>query len=88
MNTTTTYRQAPTQTVDVGGARFAYRKLGAQTGVPAIFLRHFGTNLDDWDAFQYHEEFVPEVPKLLGPSMPTTVPNGSLVSGLDAGAPA
>jgi hypothetical protein len=35
-----------------------------------------------------HEEFVPGVLKLLGPSMPTTVPNGSLVRGLDAGAPA
>jgi pimeloyl-ACP methyl ester carboxylesterase len=39
-------------------------------------------------AFQYHEEFVPEVLKLLGPLMPTTVPSGSLVRGLDAGAPA
>jgi pimeloyl-ACP methyl ester carboxylesterase len=39
-------------------------------------------------AFQYHEQFVPEVLKLLGPFMPTTVPNGSLVRGLEAGAPA
>jgi pimeloyl-ACP methyl ester carboxylesterase len=49
MNTKTTYRQVPTQTVDVGGSRFAYRKLGAETGVPVIFLHHFGANLDDWD---------------------------------------
>jgi pimeloyl-ACP methyl ester carboxylesterase len=39
-------------------------------------------------AFQYHEEFVPEVLKLLGPSMPTTITNGSLVRRLDAGATA
>ncbi len=49
MNTKTTYRQVPTQTVDVGGSRFAYRKLGAETGVPVIFLHHLGANLDDWD---------------------------------------
>lgn len=49
MNTKTTYRQVPTQTVDVGGTRFAYRKLGAETGVPVIFLHHLGAVLDNWD---------------------------------------
>ena len=44
-----TYRQVPTETVDVGGTRFAYRKLGAETGVPVIFLHHLAANLDDWD---------------------------------------
>jgi pimeloyl-ACP methyl ester carboxylesterase len=49
MNTRTTYRRVPTETVDVGGTRFAYRKLGAETGVPVIFLHHFSANIDDWD---------------------------------------
>jgi hypothetical protein len=56
MNTKATYRQVPTQTIDI--------------------------------EFQYCEEFLPEVLKTLGPSVPTSVPTGSLVRGLDAGATA
>src|SRR5437773_11318667 len=44
-----TYRYAQTNTVDVGGAKFAYRQLGADTGVPVIFLNHLGAVLDNWD---------------------------------------
>jgi pimeloyl-ACP methyl ester carboxylesterase len=46
---TTTYKHAQTKTVDVGGARFAYRQFGADTGVPVIFLVHLAGNLDNWD---------------------------------------
>jgi hypothetical protein len=35
-----TYEHAPTETVDVGGASFAYSRLGAETGVPVIFQHH------------------------------------------------
>lgn len=35
--------------VDVGGANFAYRQLGASNGVPVIFLNHLGAVLDNWD---------------------------------------
>jgi pimeloyl-ACP methyl ester carboxylesterase len=45
----TTYKDAPTRTVDVGGASFAYRQLGTDTGVPVIFLHHLGAVLDNWD---------------------------------------
>src|SRR5205814_10490228 len=45
----TTYKDAPTKTVDVGGARFAYRQLGTDTSVPVIFLNHLGAVLDNWD---------------------------------------
>ncbi len=45
----TTYKDAPTKTVDVGGARFAYRQLGTGTGVPVIFLHHLAAVLDNWD---------------------------------------
>jgi pimeloyl-ACP methyl ester carboxylesterase len=45
----TTYKDAQTNTVETGGARFAYRQLGADTGVPVIFLVHLAGNLDNWD---------------------------------------
>jgi pimeloyl-ACP methyl ester carboxylesterase len=35
--------------IDVGGAKFAYRQLGASNGVPVIFLNHLGAVLDNWD---------------------------------------
>jgi pimeloyl-ACP methyl ester carboxylesterase len=45
----TTYQDAPTRTVDVGGTKFAYRQLGSSTGVPVIFLNHLAAVLDNWD---------------------------------------
>jgi pimeloyl-ACP methyl ester carboxylesterase len=45
----TTYRDAPTRSVDVGGTTFAYRRLGVDTGVPVIFLNHLTAVLDNWD---------------------------------------
>lgn len=47
--TETTYANAPNRTVDVGGTTFAYRELGAASGVPVIFLNHLGAVLDNWD---------------------------------------
>lgn len=47
--TETTYANAPNRTVDVGGTRFAYRELGAMSGVPVIFLNHLAAVLDNWD---------------------------------------
>jgi pimeloyl-ACP methyl ester carboxylesterase len=46
---TTTWKDAPTKTVDVDGTLFAYRELGAETGVPVVFLHHLMAVLDDWD---------------------------------------
>jgi pimeloyl-ACP methyl ester carboxylesterase len=45
----TTWKNAPTHTVNAGGVRFAYRELGPQTGVPLVFLHHLTAVLDDWD---------------------------------------
>ena len=45
----TAYKQAKTHTVDVGGAKFAYRQLGADTVAPVIFLNHLGAVLDNCD---------------------------------------
>jgi pimeloyl-ACP methyl ester carboxylesterase len=49
MTVITTYRNAPTETIEVGEAKFAYRQLGPDTGVPVIFLNHLTANLDNWD---------------------------------------
>src|SRR5690242_13556205 len=45
----TTWKNAPTQTIDVGGVQFAYRQLGPSTGVPVVFLTHLAAVLDNWD---------------------------------------
>jgi len=45
----TSYAQAPTKTVAVGGATYAYRELGPQGGIPVIFFVHLAATLDNWD---------------------------------------
>jgi pimeloyl-ACP methyl ester carboxylesterase len=45
----TTWKNAPTQTIDAGGVQFAYRQLGPSTGVPVVFLTHLAAVLDNWD---------------------------------------
>jgi pimeloyl-ACP methyl ester carboxylesterase len=45
----TTWKNAPTQTIHVGGVQFAYRQLGPSTGVPVVFLTHLAAVLDNWD---------------------------------------
>ena len=46
---TTTWANAPTRSVDVLGTKFVYRQLGAENGVPVIFLNHLAAELDRWD---------------------------------------
>jgi len=45
----TTWHNAPTHTIDVGGMEFAYRQIGPSTGVPVVFLTHLAAVLDNWD---------------------------------------
>jgi pimeloyl-ACP methyl ester carboxylesterase len=45
----TTFNEAPTKTVKVDGADFAYRIIGDAGGPPVVFLQHFTGTLDDWD---------------------------------------
>jgi pimeloyl-ACP methyl ester carboxylesterase len=45
----TTWKNTPTQTINVGGVAFAYRQLGPATGVPVVFLTHLAAVLDNWD---------------------------------------
>jgi pimeloyl-ACP methyl ester carboxylesterase len=48
-HTSIAYKYAPTETIEVNGTRFAYRRLGADNGAPVIFLNHLGAVLDNWD---------------------------------------
>ena len=43
------WTNAPTMSVDVSGTKFVYRQLGADGGVPVIFLNHLAAELDRWD---------------------------------------
>src|SRR5215213_5945947 len=45
----TSWKSAPTQTLEAGGVKFAYRELGPSTGVPVVFLTHLAAVLDNWD---------------------------------------
>ncbi len=40
---------APTQYVEAGGVRFAYRRFGQPDGAPLLFLQHFTGTMDSWD---------------------------------------
>jgi pimeloyl-ACP methyl ester carboxylesterase len=44
-----THQTAPTQFVDAGGIRFAYRRFGKSGGVPLVFNMHFTGTMDHWD---------------------------------------
>ena len=44
-----TWKDTPTKHLNVGGVTFAYRELGADAGVPLVFLHHLTAVLDDWD---------------------------------------
>lgn len=46
---TPSYVQAPNNLVVVGGTAFAYRELGARTGIPVFLLNHWGAVLDNVD---------------------------------------
>ena len=45
----TTWKDAPTRTVDIDGVEFAYRELGTGSDVAVVFLHHLTAVLDDWD---------------------------------------
>ena len=40
---------APTRFTQAGGIRYAYRRFGAGTGTPLVFLQHFRGGMDHWD---------------------------------------
>ena len=44
-----THETAPTEFVQVGGVRFAYRRFGRPGDLPLLLLNYFAATLDDWD---------------------------------------
>src|SRR5215813_1552916 len=44
-----THNTAPTRFIEAGGIKYAYRRFGASSGTPIIFLQHFRGGLDNWD---------------------------------------
>src|SRR5436190_5833766 len=49
MSTIKLLERAPTKFQKIGDIRFAYRVIGATSGVPVIFLNHLAGVLDNWD---------------------------------------
>src|SRR5579875_1249561 len=47
--TTYTHDTVPTQFVEAGGVRFAYRRFGRTGGVPIVMNIHFRGTMDHWD---------------------------------------
>lgn len=48
-NLVTLRAPAETNYVEAGGIRFAYRMMGAPTGVPLVFCQRFRGTMDEWD---------------------------------------
>jgi pimeloyl-ACP methyl ester carboxylesterase len=46
---TESHNTAPTQFIEAGGVRYAYRRFGTSDGTPVVFLQHFRGGLDNWD---------------------------------------
>src|SRR5262249_11289404 len=46
---TDSHDTAPTRFIEASGVRFAYRRFGAETGTPVLFLQHFRGGLHKWD---------------------------------------
>src|SRR6267154_6323680 len=43
------HAMAPTRYVEANGVRYAYRRFGAESGTPLVFLQHFRGGMDHWD---------------------------------------
>jgi hypothetical protein len=44
-----THVTVPTRFVERDGIRFAYRRLGQESGMPLLFFQHFRGGMDHWD---------------------------------------
>lgn len=47
--TTNDHLSAPTRYVEADGISYAYRRFGASTGAPLLFLQHLRGGMDHWD---------------------------------------
>lgn len=48
-NPALTHNKAPNRYIEAAGVRFAYRRFGADKGVPVVFFQHFRGTMDWWD---------------------------------------
>jgi pimeloyl-ACP methyl ester carboxylesterase len=46
---TTSFENAPTQSVNVNGTAFVFREIGEKKGIPIVLLHHLTAVLEDWD---------------------------------------
>jgi len=46
---TDSHNSAPTHFIEADGVSYAYRRFGAASGTPLVFLQHFRGGLDNWD---------------------------------------
>lgn len=67
-----TLETAPTRTLDAGGIRFTYRRLGPDSGPALVLLQHFTGTMDGWD---------PAVVNALARDRPVIVFNNAGVGG-------
>jgi pimeloyl-ACP methyl ester carboxylesterase len=52
--TTLTHQTTPTQFVEAGGIRFAYRRFGMPGALPLVFNQHYTGTMDYWDPLVTH----------------------------------
>ncbi len=50
------FETARTEYLNVGDARFAFRRLGPTGGTPLILLQHFTGTMDAWDPYSRTNE--------------------------------
>jgi pimeloyl-ACP methyl ester carboxylesterase len=67
-----THTTAPNRYVEANSIRYAYRRFGAEKGVPLLFLQHFRGGMDNWD---------PRVTDGLAEDCPGILVNGARVGG-------
>ena len=46
---TFTHHTAPTEFIEAGDVRYAYRRFGKKEGLPLVFIPHILGNMDSWD---------------------------------------
>ena len=74
---------APTRYVEAGGIRYAYRRFGADTGAPLLFLQHFRGGLDNWDPL-LTDGFAKDRPVILFNNAGVASTSGETPSTIDA----
>jgi pimeloyl-ACP methyl ester carboxylesterase len=78
-----THTTAPTRYVEAGGIRYAYRRFGADMGVPVLFLQHFRGGMDNWDP-RLTDGFAKERPVILFNNAGVASTSGETPSTIDA----